>query len=207
MRLLSQINHPRRSYDYHGFVNFLGQLLSCYQRPYVSSMSLMEETITIANPSFYASIPMRGYFITDHKKNHRYNFPQEFILSPLSSVTLYCCPLKFSKDNETSNSNTLLWRNKDGSLRQAEVLLNDYDRVFLYSPQNIVISSCAQQKLGNPQSARYGGIDPTFHSLRRLLILVCRLVLIFVHGYHFNTANSVLVQGYWGSVALDSLAR
>ena len=170
-------------------------------------MSLLDETITITNPSFYAAIALMGYFISDHKKNHKYSFPPEFVLSPQSSVTLYCCPMKISSKPLNNSSEVLYWKNKDGSLRQAEVLLNDYDKVFLYNAQNVLISSCYQQKNSAPHSSRYGAIDNTFHSLRRLLIIVCRVVFILVHGYYSRNESSVLVQGFWGAFALDCLAR
>ena len=198
--------HPRRSYDYTGLVNFLGTIVASYHQPYISSMSLLDETITITNPSFYAAIPLKGFFISDHKKNHRYNFPSDFILSPSSSVTLFCCPMKISS-KQSPSLDVLYWKNKDGSLRQAEVLLNDYDKVFLYNAQNVLISSCYQQKNGNPHSSRYGTIDPTFHSLRRLLVIICRIVVVVVHGYFALSESAVLVQGFWGALAIDCLAR
>jgi hypothetical protein len=120
----------RRSTDYSFFIKYLPSKHSAFVStyllpsylPYVANIDLLEETIVIYNPSSQDH-SMEGYYLHDYHQIHCYTFPSDFILPSQSSVTLYCCPGKYGRELNESQT-VLFWKNNDGSLRKKEVLNN-----------------------------------------------------------------------------------
>lgn len=92
------------------------------ETPFISSLDPEREFLTIYNPSA-STISLAGYFVTDSKKLHRFTFPENTSVEPLSQLHLYTCPGGSHNDGEFIEP-YVLWTNSDGSLRKKEVLNN-----------------------------------------------------------------------------------
>lgn len=147
----------RRSTDYSFLLQCLpskqSHFISTYilpsYLPYVSNINLLDETITLYNPSSYDH-PMTGYYLHDYHQKHCYKFPDNFILLSKSFVTLYCCPGKLAYHQELQETETkLFWKNNDGSLRKKEVLNNGLETYLLpyLTPQQMEIPWCLSMEI------------------------------------------------------------
>lgn len=129
--------HRRRVVEFLGCDNVLALAVGHLSRPVVTRIDLLAEVIIVRNPSLSHALSMSGYSVTDHSKSHCFVFPDDFILPPQKEVTIYCCPKNIQHSpSRRGGELVLLWKNKNGALRQAEVLNNDYDRVFLRNSEN-----------------------------------------------------------------------
>lgn len=122
----------RRSTDFSFFLQYLPSKQSNFVTtyilpsylPYISNINLLDETITLYNPSSIDH-PMKGYYLHDYHQKHSYKFPDNYIFPAKSYVTIYCCPGQLPHHDSLSDTETiLLWKNNDGSLRRKEVLNN-----------------------------------------------------------------------------------
>jgi hypothetical protein len=202
---------PQRRYvELRCFDNLLSIVLGPLSQPYLSSIDLLEEKIIIRNPSLYQSISLKGYYITDHKKNHRYLFPDDCTITSNSEITLLCCPnnkIHNIQDDRLPRPNVLLWRNRDGSLRQAEVLHNDFDTVYLHDCNNVLLSSCSQWRNHPPTSSRSCVLDSGVMYTLRLVLCSLRIYLVLAALLYCHSSPQQLPTYYWIAFAIDCLTR
>lgn len=92
------------------------------QRPFISSMNLQEEYVTLVNPQDY-DFDIEDYVLTDGKKMHQYVFPKDSFIPAGGTLHVYTCPGKVD-NHDTFIVPYVLWMNLDGSLRKKEVLNN-----------------------------------------------------------------------------------
>ena len=107
--------------------------------PYISSMSLYDEEIVVTNPR---NMPLNlgGWYIKDNVEQHRFGFPDDYTLPGQRSVVIYTCPgKKLPPDSEIPDLH-LMWKTSTGALRKAEVMNNEGDVFYLYTPQDKLAS-------------------------------------------------------------------
>ncbi len=92
------------------------------QTPYISSIDLIGECVTLTNPQSSA-FPIKDYFITDGKKMHLFKFPDDCSIPGSATLHVYTCPGK-SHNHDAFVEPYVLWTNLDGTLRKKEVLNN-----------------------------------------------------------------------------------
>jgi hypothetical protein len=80
----------------------------------LSGMDMEGETVSVTNYSA-AALSMRGFRLCDYNQYHWFAFPATFVLAPLATVVIYCCP-GVHMDRQAQQP-FLQWTNKDGSLR------------------------------------------------------------------------------------------
>ncbi len=88
--------------------------------PYISSIDVEDEILTIFNPS-PKSVNLSHYYVKDDKDLHQLTFPEGTEIESKGVLYIYTCPGAHKGAFENPN---ILWRNMDGSLRRKEVLNN-----------------------------------------------------------------------------------
>jgi len=157
--------------------------------PFISDVDIIDEKITIVNPS-NAAKNMKGYMISDFHGKHVYHFPDDFEMPAVSKAVLFCCPGQRPHVDDYQ-VNHLLWMNKDGSLRKKEVLNNDGDCALLMNPNGVQIALCTHlgemKLLGTPHH-EYHGIAEGEHTgvIPFWRVLVLPLLLLFLMSYFFE---------------------
>ena len=101
---------------------FHGPVQHSLREPFISDVDIIDEKITIVNPSMNR-MSLAGYKLSDFHGKHIYEFPDDFVMHEQSKVVLFCCPGKRPHVDDYQ-VNHLLWKNKDGTLRRKEVLNN-----------------------------------------------------------------------------------
>jgi hypothetical protein len=98
----------------------------------ISSMDMEDETVVVTHVVGNEPLSLRGYSLCDFHECNWFRFPDDFVLDPGQSVTIYCCPGKRARGS-VYRAPYVLWTNKDGSLRQRNVLNNGRPSALRFS--------------------------------------------------------------------------
>ncbi len=88
--------------------------------PYISSIDVEDEILTIFNPS-PRLVDLSHFYVQDDKAIHKLVFPVGTEIESKGVLYIYTCPGAYRGTFEMPN---VLWKNLDGSLRKKEVLNN-----------------------------------------------------------------------------------
>ncbi|CAM9467935.1 unnamed protein product [Ectocarpus sp. 6 AP-2014] len=149
--------------------------------PFIAHADLEAETVTIRNPSVWTGANLAGYTLTDRLQRHTYHFPERFVLRARTSLTLYCCPGKFSEGAlHNLPQPFLLWHNQDGSLRRKEVMENSGETLVLSDAKGNEVAVLEVPGTDGEETSRTlpGVKRSQVLALRTLVLSLCYLRLV-----------------------------
>ena len=100
-------------------IRSMSSSMKSQQSPFIEDIDLLDEVITIRNPSV-SPRDIAHWSVSDDIGNNTFKFPRGTVIQPKGELNVYCCAKGRTKFN--TKPFHIFWTNKDGTNRMKNVL-------------------------------------------------------------------------------------